>query len=387
MRKNSSTVCCHRPSSADTVRLRLRWRYLLIFMALGTGVVAFGLWRLSRDDERLTRWLVDSVQSATGLQMRTNGNGRFGFWPRLSIALDGVQLIASADSGTPVRIGSIRVQVPWASLFGRQLRVSAIDVEDVVLDAAAIDAWLASRRDQGPLPALRWPSLDAALNVRRLRYTQAGIDGGSQDTLLLHTLQLDRWQVNQPSRLYASFVVAALGPQPFRMELLCTPRQSRSSIAIEPCSARLEREGSATLALRGYLRHDDFARVESQLRIESQRLPQWISPAPMLIDDKPIDLALRLVGAFDGPLKVKLGGPLAEMNIEADVVLPFGWIEQVQSRSWNLLAENSIGYARVDRLRTADAEFDEVEWRNETAAESSAGLAASPAPANVRQRR
>jgi hypothetical protein len=369
------------------MRLRRGWRYLLIVLALGAGLVAFGLWRLSRDDERLTRWLVDSVQSATGLTMRTQGNGRFGFWPRLSIALDGVQLTAAADAGTPVRIGSMRVQVPWASIFGRELRVSAIDVDDVVLDADAIDAWLASRRDMGPTPALRWPSLDAALNVRLLRYQQTGADGTAHDALLLNTLRLDRWQINQPSRLYASFIVAALGPQAFRMELLCTPRQTRSSIAIEPCSASVERDGSTTLALRGYLRHDDFARAESQLRIEAPRLPQWIDPAPVLVAEQPIDLALRLVGAFDGPLKVKLGGPLAGMTIEADVVLPYGWVEHVRSRAWNALADSSIGFARVDKLRTADAELNDIEWRNETVTESAPGVVASTTAFNVRQRR
>jgi hypothetical protein len=371
----------------DAVRLRRGWRYLLIFLSLGVLLLAFGLWRLSRDDERLTRWLVDSVESATGLKMRTQGSGRFGFWPRLSIALDGVQLTAAADAGTPVRIGSMRVQVPWSSLFGRELRVSAIDIDDVVLDAEAIDAWLAYRRDLGPTPAQRWPQLDAALNIRALRYRQRDASGGVGDTIVLHTLELDRWRINQPARLYASFQLPALGPQLFRTELSCTPRESLSSLAIEPCSATVERDGSVPLALRGYLRHDDFARLEAQLRIESARLPQWIDPAPIVVAERPVDITLRLIGAFAGPLKLKLGGPLADMNLEADVVLPYGWIDQILAQDWHPLAERTTGFARIDHLRTADAELENLEWRNETATESTP-VAGTPAVGiNLRQRR
>ncbi len=369
------------------MRLRRGWRYLLIVLLLGVLLLAFGLWRLSRDDERLTRWLVDSVESATGLKMRTQGSGRFGFWPRLSIALDGVQLTAAADAGTPARIGSMRVQVPWASVFGRELRVSAIDIDDVVLDAEAINAWLAYRRDLGPTPALRWPQLDAALNIRALRYQQQDANGGVLDTFVLHTLQLDRWRINQPARLNASFQLAALGPQPFRAELSCTPRQSRNSLAIEPCSATLERDGSVPLALRGYLRHDDFARLEAQLRIESARLPEWINATPIVVAERPIDITLKLVGAFAGPLKLKLGGPLADMNLEADVVMPYGWIDQILAQNWNPLAERTTGFARIDRLRTANAELEKLEWRNETAAESLPSAGAPAAGFNLGQRR
>lgn len=367
------------------MRLRRGWRYLLLLLALVAGLIGFGLWRLSRDDERLTQWLVDSVQSATGLHMRTQGSGRFGFWPRLSIAIEGVQLTAAAGIRAPVRIGAMRVQVPWSSVFGRALRVSAVEIEDVVLDAQAIEAWRASRRDLGPMPAVRWPSLEAVLKVHSLRYQTPGADGGVQDTFVLHTLQLDRWQTNQASRLSASFGVAALGPELFRLELLCTPRQARNNIAIEPCSATVERNGSASLALRGYLRHEDSARIESQLRVESPQPPAWVDTRPARFADLPIDLAVRLHGAFDGPLKLKLGGPFADSTVEADIVLPYGWIDLVEARAWNTLAENTTGYARIDKLRASDAELNDIEWRNEKTAETAQVRSTPTGAMNLRQ--
>lgn len=384
------------------MRAHRSWRYLLLVLVLAASFLVFGLWRLSRDDERLTRWLTDSVQSATGLQMGVQGTGRFGFWPRLSIALDGVQLRSVGDAGSPVRIGTMRVQVPWSSVFGRELRVSAIAMNDVVLDAVAINAWLARRRDIGPMPALRWPQLDASLSIHRLRYRAPNARGVEVDTFVLDDLQLDRWQIDQPAVLDASFVLTTLGPQAFQLQAQCTPRQSGTSIAIEPCAATLRSGENDALALRGYLRHDDVARVESQLRIEAPQLPRWINLAPIRTQPKPVDLALRLVGSIAGPLKAKFGGNLSGIGVETDVVLPYGWIDQIRAGEWNALAERTTGFARVDHLRAADVatagnrkgaietgliEMDDIEWRNETATESSPSSVVPTPSAHSVQRR
>jgi hypothetical protein len=268
------------------------------------------------------------------------------------------------------------VQVPWSGLFGSELRVSAIGVDDAVIDAAALTAWRQRRADAGPLPALRWPELDAALDVRRLRYRRA-----DADVFVLERLRLDRWRVDHAADLDATFVLAALGAEPFDLELSCTPRQTRSSIAIEPCTASIARAGSATLSLRGYVRHDDEARGESQLRVEAPMLPAWIPLSPLELDAKPIDLALRTTGAFAGPLKVKLGGALAGSSVDADVVLPFDWSATLASGAWSALAERTIGHARIDRLRIAGAVLDDVEWRN---AAPDAGVAATTGAAQRR---
>jgi hypothetical protein len=98
-------------------------------------------------------------------------------------------------------------------------------------------------------------------------------------------------------------------------------------------------------------------------------LPSWIGIAPLQIDNKPVDLALRLIGAFAGPLKTKFGGSLSGIGVDADVVLPYGWIEYITERQWNALAEKTIGYARIDHLHSADVNMDDIEWRNEVAPE------------------
>lgn len=353
------------------MRLRRGWRYLLILMLLAAALLLLGLWRLSRDDERLTRWLTDSVQSATGLEMRTPAAGRFGFWPRLSIALDGVQLRGANDASIPASIGSMRVQVPWSGIFGSELRVSAIAIDNVVLDANAINAWLASRHDFGPVPALRWPKLDAALSIRNLRYQQADANGKPADLLVLNQLHLNRWRIDQPAELDVGFTLAALGPEPFQLQAQCTPRQTHNSIAIEPCAASLKRNGAATLSLRGQLRHDDFARSDAQLRVEAPAVPEWIVTAPLQFDTKPVDLTLRLVGAFPGPLKLKLLGNFSGSAIDADMVLPFAWFEQLQKQEWNALAERITGYARIDHLRSNDdVRIDDIQWHNDAAAQA-----------------
>ena len=345
-----------------------RWlRYLLIPAALIAVLVGFGLWRLSKDDERLTRWLADSVQSATGLRLQTEATGRFGFWPQLSIALNEVSLRAPAD--TPVRIGSIRVQVPWSGVFGRELRASRIVLQNVDLDAAAIDNWLASRDDQGPMPAWRWPKLDAALLIENLRYHAHDADGADITTFSLERLLLDRWTINEAASMSARFHLPALATEPLQLQLTCTPRQTRNALALEPCNASIGIDAGRSLALRGYLRRDDNTRAEVQLRVEAAQLPEWIVLDPIQTEARPVDLVVRLTGSFVGPLKVNSGGNIAGSKIDIDAVLPYGWIDLLKAGDWDALASRATGAVHIDHLRSADVQLEDLRWRNEAASE------------------
>lgn len=362
-----------------------RWtRYALLLAGVGSVVVGFGLWRLSRDDERLTRWLADSVRSATGLDMHSEDTGSFGFWPQLSVALNDIQLRSLDGSSTPARIDSIRVQVPWSSIFGRELRASRVVLRGVDLDAAAISSWLAHRADAGPLPAWRWPELDAALLIEDLRYLGVGAADTQAEQLVLDRLYLDRWNIDEPASLSARLHLPALGPDLLQVNLSCTPRQTRNAIAIEPCAATVGVDNRDQLALRGYIRLDDSARSEVQFRIEAAALPAWLPLASADGEAQPVNIVMRLIGAVAGPLKVKSGGTLAASTIDVDVVLPYGWIDLAGSANWEELAERATGNLSIDRWKSGDLQLDEIRWSNEpvngNTAEASQSVARMTAP-------
>ncbi len=361
-----------------------RWsRYLLLLAGVGTVVVGFGLWRLSRDDERLTRWLADSVRSATGLQMHSRDSGSFGFWPQLSVALNDIELRAFSGSSTPARIDSIRVQVPWSSVFGRELHASRVVLRGVDLDAAAISSWLAHRADAGPLPAWRWPELDAALLVEDLRYLSADEAGTPVEQFVLERLYLDRWIIDQPASLSARMHVPALADETLQINLGCTPRQTRNAIAIEPCSASIGVDNRSELAVRGYLRLDDSARSEVQLRIEASALPAWLPVAAMGAQEQPVNIVMRLIGAAAGPLKLKSGGTLADSTLDIDVVLPYGWIDLASAADWTGLADRATGSLSIDKWQQGELQLEDIRWRNEPTNGNATEAGAVPANATA----
>lgn len=362
-----------------------RWgRYLLLLAALGSVVIGFGLWRLSRDDERLTHWLADSVRSATGLQMHSRGNGNFGFWPQLSVALNDIELRAPNSGSTPVRIDSIRVQVPWSSVFGRELRASRVVLRGVDLDAQAISLWLTHRGDAGPMPAWRWPELDAALLIEDLSYLGADEGGKAVEQLVLERLYLDRWIIDQPASLSARLRIPALAAETLQINLGCTPRQTRNAIAIEPCSASVGVDSRSEVAARGYVRLDDSARSEAQLRIETGALPAWLPVQQIGADQQPMNIVMRLIGAAAGPLKLKSAGTLADSNVDMDLVLPYGWIGLARAADWAALAERTTGSLSIDRWQRGELQLENLRWSNEPAdsnpASAGAALATAIAP-------
>ena len=58
----------------------------------------------------MTAWLAESVQSATGLRL-VSAPGHFGFWPRLSVVLEQVQL-QSKDRQVPIAARLIAIELP-----------------------------------------------------------------------------------------------------------------------------------------------------------------------------------------------------------------------------------------------------------------------------------
>lgn len=358
--------------------MRRGWRWLLLGLGFLGLCLGFALWRLSRDDERLTRWLADAVQSASGLQLHAPRAATFDFWPRLGIAMNDVELRSPGHGTVPARIGVLRAQLPWSSVFGRDLRIGAIELRDVDLDAQSIALWQQQRQEFGPLPAMRWPQLDAEVRLHNVRYRDHSGSDVTSSNWTIHDAHLDGWHIDQVASLSAAFSWDALAPGQFNLSLQCTPRQSRNSIAIEPCTAELRHDEENVISLRGYLRHDDIERNESQWRLESAQMPAWIPIGSLHFDPLPVDLALRVVGAWAGPLKVKLTGNISGSALDSDLVLPYGWLDQSLQGDWQPLLDKTSGFATIDQLKGEDFQAQGIEWRNEGSADSAISIVSPP---------
>lgn len=346
-----------------------RWLQLLSFLLILAGMlIAFGLWRLARDDERLTQWLVGSIRKASGLEL-VSEPGAFGFWPVLSITLKNIVLVEPGRADNLAKASLVSVTVPWQSLLQRQLHIGAVRLEGVIIESEAFANWLNNRPDQGPPEVLHWPEMSATLEIADLEVRRSSSASAPTNGFKIQALRLDHWLVDQVSTLEADIHIAALAAVTLHLHLECTPRQSSRGIAIEPCTAHISSENDEALRVHGYARWQDLAYMDAQLRLSARTVPAWAATDKFVFDPKPSDLALHLSGANAGPLQLELGGTLAGIIVDGDLLLPLSWLQQVQTQQFEKLAEQTTGYLKLDQLRIGTATFEGIEWRNQLSGE------------------
>lgn len=359
-----------------------RWLRWLLLLSLLTGLlVVFGLWRLSRDDQRLTALLAESVQAATGLQLRA-APGRFGFWPRLAISLQDIALLSPADQSVPVRIRTLAVTVPWNSLFGKQLRIGSVRMSGVRIDQSALANWQQQQQELGPPAAPRWPRIDAAVEIEQLEM-RANADPTPAPIWVIDALKLNHWRINQVAELEVRLHVEALTSAELNLEMRCTPRQSGQQIALEPCAASLS-SAAQTAELRGFARWQDRAHLDAQWQLSAADLPPWLvnNTSIQPRQSAATDLMIRLTGALSGPLKFKLAGILVGAKVDADLILPYGWWDRTSAADWAGLAEASSGIFNIDHWQIGSSQLHGIHWQNLPATDAADGAASSkPSPA------
>lgn len=337
-----------------------RWLgYLGLAALLASILLGFALWRLSRDDQRLTAWLTESVYAASGLQLVAEP-GTFGFWPRLNVQLEQAEL-RSADGAVPIKAQRIAVEVPWSSVFGKELLIGRLRIDGVLIDQGALGAWLADIEQLGPPAPLAWPRIDAALELSDVRLIATA---GAAPKLSLRSLRLDRWQIGAAARIEAELDIPTLSEQPLHMQFDLTPGQTGGELALEPLAGSIVVGDEPALELRGSLRMQDLAHVDVQLRLITPRLPSWLPTGPAQFDPLPSDLTLRYTGAAGGPSQLKLDGSLAGSALSAALLLPYGFTDQLASGDFSALAEQVGGSLQLERITLGGAVLQGIEWTN-----------------------
>ena len=353
-----------------------RWlRVLVLAGLLASSLFGLALWRLSRDDQRLTAWLAESVQSAIGLRL-VSAPGHFGFWPRLSVVLEQVQL-QSKDRQVPIAARLIALELPWSSLFGSELAIGRVKVDGVLIDRKALAAWLLALTELGPPPPLRWPRIDSPVEITGLSSFETGNDA---PLLIVDSLRLDHWQIDQAARIEAEIRLPALEKLPLRVRFTLTPRQTPNAIAVEPVSGSIEDADGAKIELQGFLSIEDLAHLDVQLRLLASQLPSWLPTGPARFEPAASDLTLRFTGAADGPAQCTIAGSLAGSAIEAELLLPYRFTEFLTQGDLVALAEQTGGSLRLERMRIGAADLRGISWQGAVAESAAATVPAAKAP-------
>jgi hypothetical protein len=175
---------------------RGRWLLALLAVAMLLAALLVALvWRQAQP-ERLTPLLLRHASTALGLELRVREPGEFALRPEPRLLLHGLQAYRPGEPDPLFVAERVELSLPWATLRGRALEITRIEVDAGVLDLPATLDWLASR------PAtdtpLRLPVLGRGIRV--LDSTLVG-DGWRIDSL---QLDLPGLAQGQPTRLDAS---------------------------------------------------------------------------------------------------------------------------------------------------------------------------------------
>lgn len=255
-------------------RKRRRWRWLF-GLALLLLCAWFGL-RFLLQPARLSAFLLQQAEAATGLRFTLEQPADVGVWPDLHLVLQGLTVRAPNDAAPILRGDRVELVLPWSALRGESLRLRELRLMPMVLDLDALLRWLDTRAELGPPAPLRLPQLNAGLHVTRSRITYG------EWVLADVDLQLLGLRAGESSTLTLGGILS--GPQvhlPFQLKSVFVPRQAGNEIRLEPLAFSLQDAPGSESWLeatgRAALDHPQ------QLRFAfDARLPRWPVEWPAL---------------------------------------------------------------------------------------------------------
>lgn len=336
-------------------RTRRRWRWLLVVAALALG--AWLALRILLQPERLSAFLLQQAESASGLEFTLARPADVGFWPDLHLVLDGLTVSAPQATTPILRSQRVEVVLPWSAVRGDSLRLRELRLTPMVLDLAALLAWLESRSELGPPAPLQLPRLDAGLRVARSRISHGEWSLADLD------LELSGLRAGQPSTARVSAILT--GPTrriPFSATLNFVPRQDGDTIRLDPLSltSRDLAHADPWLEANGRLAWQHPRTLHWNLEASVQPWPAaWPAlplPPPKAGGNAPVLVSTQYRGTPQLQGQLTLGLSRADERIDASLALGAlpAWLVDPQAHPLPPLA----GEARATGLQ-----FDGVELR------------------------
>lgn len=194
-----------------------RGRWLLAGLAaalLLAALLAVLAWRVMQP-ERLTPILLRQASQALGLELRVREPAEYALRPEPRLLLRGLSAHRPGEDAPLLTAERAELSLPWATLRGRALEITRIDLLQPRLDMSELLAWLQAR-PAGDGPA-RLPTF-----TRGLALVDGELAGGDWRIDGLD-VELTRFEPGRPTQLDASGRLHAVGRVlPFTIDLTGT---------------------------------------------------------------------------------------------------------------------------------------------------------------------
>lgn len=353
--------------SSTAAARRRRWLWPALLLALAASAF-LGLRALLQPD-RLSGFLLQQAEAASGLRITLERPAEIGLWPDLHLSLYGLEVSAPAVAAPMLRSQRVEVALPWSTLAGGELRLRELRLLPMHLDIDELQRWRASEADLGPPAPLRLPRLDAGLLTTRSR-----VQWGDWTLADFH-LQLTGLQAGQPSTLTLAGILA--GPQlrrTFRLVAGFIPHQRADAIVLDPLTLMASEQSKAEpwAQARGRIELAHPHRLSTDLEV---LLPRWPADWPPLpfsaATDSPLRLQLGFAGSpqLQGRLNIELRRDEQQLVAELDLGDLAGWLATARTEPPPLR-----GLVRAPQLRWAEVELQGVSLRLDQPPTAAAGV-------------
>lgn len=145
-----------------TAPRKRRWPVYLAVLAVA---LLLGAWWVNRalEPQRLAATVLASVGESQGLEISFTGTPEYALRPEPRLLLEGVVVRQPGAAAPLLTAARAEVSLPWDTVLGEgPVVVTRIELAKPALDLAALNAWLATRPDTGPVEV---PTLTRGLHL------------------------------------------------------------------------------------------------------------------------------------------------------------------------------------------------------------------------------
>ena len=275
---------------------RLRRRWIVLLVLVGLVLAGFFTLRSLLQPERISAFLLQQIETATGLEVTLQQPADIGWWPDLHVELSGVEIRMPAAVQPILRVAQVDVTLPWAALrSGEDIHLRGLRLVRPDLDVAALLEFVANVADDGPPAPLQLPTLDAPLQVRDGRI--AG-EGWTIDQLVLNLPALHDSVATQLDAQGALALESAR--HVFALQLATTPAVDGDTLQLSPLVLDLVLDSLPSWHphVDGNLRWQRSGLLEFDLHSQIETWPaDWPElPLPPPATPTPTELSLRYDG-------------------------------------------------------------------------------------------
>jgi hypothetical protein len=315
---------------------RQRWP-LYVGAVIVALIVLLSLLRHFMQPDRLSATLLEEAGKATGLSLKLATPADISLWPDLNVVMRGLEARSEAGARPILVAERVELALPWSTLWGGEIEVSALRLHRPRLDRDALAAWLQSRPAAvGPANPPRLPRLKAELAVTEGRVVGRGRASWELGDI---ELRLSRLLPGEDFRLALGLDYLE-GEQrlPLRLDATGFLHAEGMPLELAPLALRwLDSEQEELLRLNGQLELAWPHRLQFLLEGRGSHWPTtWPAP-PAAADELNAEYALMIefLGTPDlrGPLKGDFSRGRLAGQFEAETGELLAWLMQPGTRS------------------------------------------------------